>query len=262
MPPTTERKRKKYIDNIASKIDIGQTRNESAKTGIHIVPLCTTGVVEMPMGDAKQKWFGMLPPDRMHLWWEGMGKHVLNWTLLLIDFNAQHKSHTKTTGDLAMLDFILANMEYKNRCIIKPGVSFFKLHANFVKHSDRDTPSLHVASGVSNTKTIPAKHMVPLLVQVQLAIGVNNVFFPPSQQKKVHEVFAGILHLAWQLHMDEYCESQIVSLQSNIKTFLQACKTAFRLLNFTMCFILIFSFAVLVLCGIRVQEDGNIFTNG
>ena len=166
MPPTTERKRKKYIDNIASKIDIGQTRNESAKTGIHIVPLCTTGVVEMPMGDAKQKWFGMLPPDRMHLWWEGMGKHVLNWTLLLIDFNAQHKSHTKTTGDLAMLDFILANMEYKNRCIIKPGVSFFKLHSNFVKHSDRDTPPLHFASGVSNTKTIPAKDMVPLLVQV------------------------------------------------------------------------------------------------
>ena len=39
------------------------------------------------MGTHFTKWYGMLPPDRMHLWWEGMAKHVIEWFFALIDLN-------------------------------------------------------------------------------------------------------------------------------------------------------------------------------
>ena len=79
---------------------------------------------------------------------------------------------------------------------------------------------MHFQSGISNTKTIPAKHMVPLLVQVQVSLGFETVFLTKAQGKKVHQVYAILLHLAWQLHMDEYSDSNITSLMKNIDEFL------------------------------------------
>jgi hypothetical protein len=95
-------------------------------------------------------------------------------------------------------------------------------------NSDPDSPSMHFQSGISNTKTIPAKHMVPLLVQVQVSLGFETVFLTKAQGKKVHQVYAILLHLAWQLHMGEYSDSNITSLMKNIDDFLKACKSAFK----------------------------------
>ena len=116
MPSYVERQRAAYIATVkrATKGEVGPARAAAALHGLKLVDLCCKGV-NMPMGDEPQQWYGMLPPDRMHLWWEGMGKHVLDWTVEMIDTNFKNKKETGTTGSLALLDLILVNLKYKNR---------------------------------------------------------------------------------------------------------------------------------------------------
>ena len=124
----------------------------------------------------------------MALWWEGMGKHLVNWCLALITHNRSAKPPV-VDGTIAELDHILINFN--------------------CKHTDRDMPTNHFYSGISSAKARPAKHLALLIIQLQVAFGTSNRFFTTEQQPKVQDFLAMLIQLGWQLHMRGYSETRL-----------------------------------------------------
>ena len=146
------------------------------------------------MGDHCNKWYGMLPPDRMHLLWEGMAKHVITWILQLIEENHKEK---KVAWGPRMLDEMLMTFD--------------------CRHSDRDVPTHRFHSGISNLKMIPAKHMLPLMVQLQVILGCDFQFVTRSQHDEVHMIFACFIRLGYLLHLDEYTEQHLSEIDATVR---------------------------------------------
>ena len=142
----------------------------------------------------------MLPPGRMHLWWEGMAKHVVTWILQLIEDNYKEK---KVAWGPSMLDEMLMTFD--------------------CKHSDRDVPTHRFHSGISNLKMIPAKHMLPLMVQLQVILGCDFQFVTRSQHDEVHMIFACFIRLGYLLHLDEYTEQHLSEIDATVRRYSKIC---------------------------------------
>ena len=156
--------------------------------GLYDVLPCHYGI-DMPMGMHFTKWYGMLPPDRMHLWWEGMAKHVVEWFFALIDLN-------QSNGDVPWSTTILDEMLMNFDC----------------QHSDKDVPTHRFHSGAANLKKIPAKHVLPLIVQLQVLLGCDYQFVTQAQHNNAHDILATMITLGWLLHLDEYTDSDLTNL--------------------------------------------------
>jgi len=147
----------------------------------------------MPMGDQPNKWYGMIPPDRMHLWWEGMAKHFVTWVTKLITKNSDEKL---VTGNEKELDEMLMSFN--------------------CKHSDKSIPTHHFHGGISNLAKIPAKHMIPLLVQLQVIIGCSDTFVTVNQKDTINDIIAAFVALGSDLHIDSVSQSHLDSIDLTI----------------------------------------------
>jgi hypothetical protein len=142
---------------------------------------------------------GATQPDFLHQWLEGLGKYIPEWVQALIE----------KTGIGSLADF---------------DARFVDIN---VRHSDRDTVSKPFANGVSKIKALPAKEVIPLLMQLPIAIGVEGKFLDAGATKGVFDVIDQMLHLLDMLKQDGYCEQELVLLDQTIKRYLTACKETF-----------------------------------
>jgi hypothetical protein len=192
---TTERKRNELMTRIETKDGIGEAQNELTENGITQGRLCCEQL-GLRMGDAPQQWYGLFPSDRMHLWWEGIAKHMLTWLCNMIKVNF-------TEGDVegSIRDFDLFVMQINTR------------------HSDHTMPTFHFNSGVSELKGIPASRMIPLWIQIQVVLGCTNAFLTSDQHGDVHTAISMLLDLGHSLHVLQYSESDVKSLELQIRRF-------------------------------------------
>jgi hypothetical protein len=151
---------------------------------------------------------GAVMADFMHQWLEGMAKHVIDWVTLLVEATG--------TGTLADFDARFAHIE--------------------VRHSDTTTPTKPFANGVSKIKSLPCKEVVPLLMQLPIAIGVEGTFLSRPDTEKVFTVIDRLLRLLDFLCKDSYRESEINALDRDIKSFLKLCKSTFGTVQTTFRF--------------------------
>jgi len=55
------------MDRISRRDGMTEARDSLREEGISEGSLCCRGL-RLECGDKKQKWYGLFPPDRMHLW--------------------------------------------------------------------------------------------------------------------------------------------------------------------------------------------------
>ena len=123
-----------------------------------------------------------------------MAKHLVTWIIALINHNS---AQNNITGTERMLDEMLMSFD--------------------CKHSDKSIPTHHFHSGISNLAKIPAKHMVPLIVQLQVVVGTTDVFFTDSQRSTIHDLLAYFVGLGADLHADTYTETDLQCLDQTIR---------------------------------------------
>ena len=193
----TERFRKKTMRIIEQRARgmVQQARDDLKSAGLCDVALGCTDI-DMPMGDQLNKWYGMIPPDRMHLWWEGMAKHFVTWIVQLITKN---NAEGLVTGTEKTLDEMLMGFN--------------------CKHSDKSIPTHHFHGGISNLTKIPAKHMVPLLVQLQVIVGCSDTFVTVKQKDTINDIIAIFVALGGDLHVDSVSESHLQSIENSIHRY-------------------------------------------
>ena len=190
----TESFRKQQMRVIAAR---ARGTVQTARDALTNAGLCNVALgcaeIDMPMGDHPSKWYGMIPPDRMHLWWEGMAKHFVTWMVQLIEKNNDEGlvNGTEKTLDEMLMGF---------NC----------------KHSDKSIPTRHFHGGISNLAKIPAKHMVPLLVQMQVIVGCSDTFVTATQKDTINDIIATFIALAGDLHVDAVSESHLECLRASI----------------------------------------------
>jgi hypothetical protein len=69
--------------------------------------------------------------------------------------------------------------------------------------------------------------VIPLRVQVQIALGATNVFITPDQHAGVHECIAMLLDMGSLLHLVEYTTSSKEMLQLTSRRLLHKLKRGF-----------------------------------
>jgi hypothetical protein len=159
-------------------------------------------------GPFKAGIYGATQPDYLHQWLEGLGKYIPEWVQLLIEREGRGS---------------LADFDARFSCVN-------------VRHSDKDMVSKPFANGVSKIKALPAKEVIPLLMQLPIAIGVEGTFLGATETKEVFEVIDQVLHLLKMLMQDECCEQGLACLDVAIKRFLGACKDTFGCVVKSFCF--------------------------
>jgi hypothetical protein len=190
---TTERTRDEMMSRIETADRIGEAKQALTDNGIIQGRLCCEKL-GLRMGDSPQQWYGLFPSDRMHLWWEGIAKHMLTWLCDLIKLNA----FTSTVSG-TIRDFDIFIMQINTR------------------HSDHTMPTFHFNSGVSELKGIPASRMIPLWIQIQVVLGCSGAFLTAEQHIPVHAAISMLLSLGHSLHVLEYSETDICSLELQIR---------------------------------------------
>ena len=87
------------------------------------------------------------------------------------------------------------------------------------KQSDKSIPTHHFHGGISNLTKIPAKHMVPLLVQLQVIVGCSDTFVTVNQKDTINDIIATFVALGGDLHVDSVSESHLQSIQTSIHRY-------------------------------------------
>jgi hypothetical protein len=85
----------------------------------------------------------------------------------------------------------------------------------------------HFHHGISNKTFLNAKHIIPMLQQMQVVLGVSTYFLPAPVLQAVHELIADVIWIDSELHRRSHSDSTATALQRKLCDWLKKCKRVF-----------------------------------
>ena len=200
---TEEQERRARLEAVVreGRGGVGDARREATAHSLNLAegPMALEGLDLGVREPGVSEMHAAIPPDWLHVVYEGIGKSTVTWIVQLADHH----------GTLAELDRRMAAFP--------------------TRHGNADVPFRHFTSGISTIPSLPANEVVPLFIMLSCCVGDGPGVFPEQQERaQVQKILAEFLGMCRTAHCEQLTLGDLTDLEGHSRRLLVLLKKTFK----------------------------------